>query len=62
MERAAHRDRLRQLGLFWGRVAGPQWGDLSESTRVEVVRLLAQLLREAHARAPGPRGEGAGHE
>jgi hypothetical protein len=62
MERTAPRGRLKQLGLFWERVAGPQWGDLSEQTRVEVLRLLAQLLREAHARASALRGEGAGDE
>ena len=27
--------------------AAPQWRDLSEETRAEVVRHLAQLLREA---------------
>lgn len=37
-----------QLGLFCERAAAPQWRDLSEETRAEVVRLLAQLLREAH--------------
>jgi hypothetical protein len=62
MEKIAQRDRLRQLGLFWERVAAPQWGDLSEPTRVEVVRLLAQLLREARSHTPALRGEGAADE
>lgn len=48
MERVPRRDRLMQLGLFCERAAAPQWRDLSEETRAEVVRLLAQLLREAH--------------
>ena len=62
MERTAQRDRLRQLGLFWERVTAPQWGDLSEPTRVEAVRLLAQLLREARAGQAVLRGKGGGDE
>lgn len=62
MGKTAQRDRLRQLGLFWERVAVPQWGDLSEPMRVEAVRLLAQLLREARAGKAGLRGEGVGDE
>lgn len=62
MERNGQRDRLRQLGLFWERVTAPQWIDLSEPTRVEVVRLLAQLLREARADEPALRSQGVGDE
>jgi hypothetical protein len=62
MERTAQRERLRQLGLFWEGVAAPQWGDLSEPTRVEVVRLLAQLLREGRAGNAALRSEGVGDE
>lgn len=62
MEKAAQRDRLRQLGLFWERAAVPQWGDLIEPMRVEAVRLLAQLLREARAGKDGLRSEGVGDE
>jgi hypothetical protein len=62
MEITPRRDRLTQLSLFWEKVAAPQWGDLSEATRVEAARLLAQLLREAGARAHAPRSEGAGDE
>ena len=62
MERTAQRDRPGQLGLFWERVAVPQWGDLSEPTRVEAARLLAQLLREARAGKAGLRSEGVGDE
>jgi len=60
MERTPQRDRLTQLGLFWERPAAPRWADLSEPTQVEVVRLLAQLLREA--RAPALPSEGADDE
>jgi hypothetical protein len=60
MERTPQRDRLTQLGLFWERAAVPRWSELSEPTRVEVVRLLAQLLREAQA--PALRSEGADDE
>ena len=62
MDRTAQRDRLRQLSLYWERVAAPQWHDLSEPTRVEVLRLLAQLLREARAGNAALRSEGAGDE
>jgi hypothetical protein len=62
MERTAQRDRLRQLSLFWERVAAPQWHDLSEPTRVEALRLLAQLLREARAGNAALRSEGVGDE
>jgi hypothetical protein len=61
MERSPRRDRLTQLGLFWERVTAPQWPDLSEATRLEAVRLLAQLLREARAPAVA-RSEGASDE
>ena len=56
MERIPRRDRLTQLGLFWERVTAPQWLDLSEPTRVEAVRLLAQLLREYSGRNAQFRG------
>ena len=36
--------RMIQLALFGERLAVPRWSDLTEPTRVEVVRLLAQLL------------------
>lgn len=62
MGKTAQRDRLRQLGLIWERVAVPQWGDLSEPMRVEAVRLLAQLLREARAGRAGLGSEGVGDE
>jgi hypothetical protein len=60
MDRTPQRDRFTQLGLFRESPAVPRWGDLSEPTRVEVIRLLAQLLREA--RAPALRSEGADDE
>jgi hypothetical protein len=62
MERTLRRDWLTQLGLFWERVSAPHWRDLSEPTRVEAVKLLAQLLREARAPRPAARSEGAGDE
>jgi DNA-binding transcriptional ArsR family regulator len=60
MERTPQRDRLTQLGLFRERAVAPRWSELSEPTRVEVLRLLAQLLREA--RAPPLRSEGVDDE
>lgn len=62
MERTLRRDRVTQLGLFWEKVTAPKWRDLNEPTRVEAVRLLAQLLREARAPASVARSEGAGDE
>jgi hypothetical protein len=62
MERNGQRDRLRQPSLFWERVATPRWIDLSEPTRVEAVRLLAQLLREARAGESALRSQGVGDE
>lgn len=47
MKRVPREDRLTQLGLFCERPAAPQWRDLRDETRAEVVRHLAQLLREA---------------
>ncbi|MGA2859835.1 MAG: hypothetical protein ABSE40_23440 [Candidatus Sulfotelmatobacter sp.] len=38
------RPRITQLALFGERLAVPRWSDLSQPARVEVVRLLAQLL------------------
>jgi hypothetical protein len=52
--------RLMQLVLFGERLAVPYWADLGEPTRVEVVRLLAQLLFSIHGnslrRTPQTRG------
>jgi hypothetical protein len=62
MDRSPRRDRLTQLSLFWERASAPRWADLSEPTRVEAVRLLAQLLREARAPRSAARSEGAGNE
>ena len=40
----SERSRITQLALFGERLAVPRWGDLTQPARVEVVRLLAQLL------------------
>jgi hypothetical protein len=45
--------RTRQLLLLFGeRLAVPHWSDLAETTRIEAVRTLAQLLRSVHAGKP----------
>jgi hypothetical protein len=53
--------RTAQLALFGQCLAEPQWRDLAETTRAELIRLLAQLLLSVHAdnlnRAPRDRGE-----
>jgi hypothetical protein len=50
----------QQLTLFRERVTPlPQWHDLSKARRAEIVRLLAQLLHDLHARARGVRNGGA---
>ena len=38
------KSRITQLALFGERLAVPRWSDLTQPARVEVVRLLAQLL------------------
>ena len=42
-------NRTNQLVLFGERPAVPHWRDLAESTRLEAVRILAQLLLSVHA-------------
>jgi hypothetical protein len=55
--------RPAQLVLFGERVAVPHWCDLAKPTRVEVVRLLAQLLLSVQADNPGrPQKKGESHE
>lgn len=55
------RQRRMQLVLFGERLAVPQWHDLAEGTRAEVIRILAQLLLSLRmgnpSRAPQSRGE-----
>jgi hypothetical protein len=43
-----------QLVLFGERLAVPHWCDLGKPTRVEVVRLLSQLLLSVRADNPSP--------
>jgi hypothetical protein len=49
-----------QLMLFSERLVVPYWSNLAESTRVEVVKLLAKLLVSVHMgnaeNAPQSRG------
>ena len=56
--------RTAQLALFGQRLAAPQWHDLAEATRAELVRLLAQLLLSVHTDDPNcaPRDRGARDE
>ena len=44
--------RMIQMALFGERLAVPRWSDLTQPTRVEVIRLLAQLLVSVHMRNP----------
>jgi hypothetical protein len=43
----------RQFGLFEERLTVPNWADLSEATRQEVVQHLTRLLRSLHERGTG---------
>ena len=56
--------RKIQLMLFSERFAVPHWSNLAESTRVEVVKLLAKLLVSVRMGSPGnaPQGRGACNE
>jgi hypothetical protein len=51
---------MAQLALFGEHLDVPHWSDLTQSTRSELVRLLAQLLIGVQAsspsRAPQSRG------
>ena len=53
-----------QLMLFSECFAVPYWSNLAESTRVEVVKLLARLLVSVHMSSPGnaPQSRGAHNE
>ena len=44
MAALSQRSRMTQLALFGEQLAVPRWYDLTQPARVEVVRLLAQLL------------------
>jgi len=43
------RSRISQLALFCEPVPLPQWRNLPEPLRAEVIRNLARLLRSVHA-------------
>jgi hypothetical protein len=53
-----------QLLLFSERIAVPYWSSLAESTRVEVVKLLAKLLVSVQMGSAGnaPQSRGARNE
>jgi hypothetical protein len=53
-----------QLMLFSERFAVPYWSNLAESTRVEVVKLLAKLLVSVQMGSGGnaPQSRGARNE
>ena len=61
MAALSKRPRITQLALFGEGLAVPRWSDLTQAARVEVVRLLAQLLVSVRTsdpvRVPQDRGE-----
>jgi hypothetical protein len=61
MAALSKRTRITQLALFGERLAVPRWSDLTQAARVEVVRLLAQLLVSVRTsdpvRVPQSQGE-----
>ncbi len=44
--------RITQLVLFGQHLAVPHWSDLTQPTRIEVVKLLAQLLVGVQVSSP----------
>jgi hypothetical protein len=54
---------MKQLALFGERLIVPRWNDLAQPARIEIVRLLAQLLVSVRTsnpvRVPQDRG---GHD
>jgi hypothetical protein len=53
------RSRLTQLMLFCENVTPvAQWHDLPAASRAEIVRLLAKILRDSHARVREQRDGG----
>jgi len=52
MAALSKRPRITQLALFGERFAVPRWSDLTQAARVEVVRLLAQLLVSVRTSKP----------
>ena len=54
--------RMKQLALFSERLAVPCWNDLIESTQVEVVELLAQLLVSVRMSIPVRQDRGGRNE
>lgn len=60
MAKISQQKRIRQLALFHEHPGGPNWGDFSEGTRVEAVRMLSRLLlkvREARRSRGAQDGE-----
>jgi hypothetical protein len=58
MGNTTRRRRGAQLTLFCERAVLPNWHELDESTRVEIVRLLAKLLLERRIRLVARRSGG----
>jgi hypothetical protein len=55
-------ERRSQLVLFNEQPTLPRWSDLAESTQVEVVNLLAQLLVSVRTASPLPQKQGGRDE
>ena len=49
MGKIPQRRRVTQLTLFREQTSGPSWREMSETTRVETVRMLSRLLRQVRA-------------
>jgi hypothetical protein len=60
MAKIPREHRMIQLVLFGERLALPHWGDLAEPSRVEVVRLLAQLLVSVRTGSSSPAHQSRG--
>jgi hypothetical protein len=62
MGKITRRHRGAQLTLFCERAVLPNWHELDETSRAQIVRLLAKLLLERHIRLVAPRSGGHGDE
>ena len=62
MGKITRRHRGTQLTLFCERVVLPNWYELDEARRAQIVRLLAKLLLERRIRLVAHRSVGHGDE